>query len=771
MDSHLKNPHIHWAIVLMGFTSIVAQVLLMRELVAIFYGNELSLGTMLGVWLFWTAAGSGFVARILKKTHRPHLRIGLIQLTISFILPLVLMLVRSSKNILGITLGEMIGFLPMFLITVITLAPFCLLSGLLYTVACQLVHGYEGRASFSIGKVYLLEAVGSGMGGLISSIVFVRFMSTAHIFLLLSLLNLISAILLGNLNPFRYRRLRKVWLPLILFLYVFVALRIWYPFQHFCDRILWRGFNLVTTQNTVFGNLAVTRMGDQISFFQNGILVFTAPDRLTAEESVHYSLLEHPRPKKVLLIGGGLGGGIQETLHHPSVKEVAYVELDPTLVLLAEKYLLPEQVQPYRDARVNLYHIDGRRFIIKSSDKFDVIILNLPNPYTALINRFYTQEFFQEVNQRLNTGGIFSLQVTSSENAIGPELSDFLSNLSTTLRSVFSDMVIIPGETNRFIVSNRSGVLTPDPQILVQRLKARNLPTLYVREYYFPYQMTEERQAYLESKIHSVPSEKINRDFKPIGYFYDTILWATTYSSVFKKLFLAFARLRSIHVAGFFALTAFLLVSIKWRPRRKTNLFSPAILYSILGVGFTEISLEVILILGFQILYGHVYQQLAIIIAGYMAGLAWGSRLAISKKIHPQRIFPLFRFFQLLMFLYPLLIAGLLWIFHWVSISGIHYDWVGWFFPLLILGAGFIGGYQFPLANRLYLRTGKSVERVAGFLYGIDLLGSSAGAFLTSAFFIPIMGIFPTLLLMAALNLCGLFVLMMSKEISATKSP
>ena len=68
-----------------GFTSIAAQVLLMRELVVIFYGNELSLGVMLGVWLFWTAVGSGLLAEIFRKNRRPHVQLGLIQLSLSLL--------------------------------------------------------------------------------------------------------------------------------------------------------------------------------------------------------------------------------------------------------------------------------------------------------------------------------------------------------------------------------------------------------------------------------------------------------------------------------------------------------------------------------------------------------------------------------------------------------------------------------------------------------------------------------------------------------------
>ena len=761
MGSYKKNHFIPWAITLIGFTSIVAQVVLMRELVVVFYGNELSLGVMLGVWLFWTAIGSSVAAKAFRKSHHPNLVISLIQLILSLFLPSVLILVRSGKAIIGITTGEMIGFVPMLLITLVVLAPICIISGVLYTTAIQFLYKKTNIASVSIGAVYLLEALGAGIGGVIASLFFLQFLSPVRIFFFLSLLNFTSAVVIGNLNPFRTKFYRTVWILFIIFSIGIVEFSFSSKFQKFCDKILWRGYNLVWTQNTVFGNLAVTKIGAQVSFFQNGLLMFTAPDRLTAEESVHFALLEHPHPKKVLLIGGGLGGGIEETLRHPSVKKVVYVELDPTVVSLAEKFLPTKYVQSLKNPKVIIRHIDGRRFIKKTSEKFDVIILNFPNPYTAQINRFYTLEFFREVNRKLRPGGIFSLKVISSENAIGPELSNFLSTLYATLQSVFSDIVCIPGETTRFIASNQQKELTNNPQILVQRLKKRKLRTLYVREYYFPYQMTKERIDYLKSKIHSVTS--LNRDFKPVGYFYDTILWATYFSSGFKKIFLAFTEVKFPYIIGIVVLIT-LFVIIMGTRREKNRLFVPAILVSVFGVGFTEISVEVILILGFQVIYGYVYQQLAVIVAGYMIGLTLGSRVAISKKIRPQQVFLLFRVCQFLMLLYPLVVIGFLRIFHHLSFSVSHPFWTGWFFPLLTGGAGFIGGCQFPLSNQLYLRTGRPVEKVAGFLYGLDLIGSSGGALMASAFFIPIFGIFLTLALLAILNLCGMVILLFAKE-------
>ena len=80
--------------------------------------------------------------------------------------------------------------------------------------------------------------------------------------------------------------------------------------------------------------MALTELEDSYSVYQNGLLMFTMPDLYTSEESVHLALLEHPNPRRVLLIGGGIGGSLFQVLQHPHIEHVDYVELDPAIFQL-----------------------------------------------------------------------------------------------------------------------------------------------------------------------------------------------------------------------------------------------------------------------------------------------------------------------------------------------------------------------------------------------------------------------------------------------------
>ena len=74
-------------------------------------------------------------------------------------------------------------------------------------------------------------------------------------------------------------------------------------------------------------------------------------------------------------------------------------------------------------------------------------------------------------------------------------------------------------------------------------------------------------------------------------------------------------------------------------------------------------------------------------------------------------------------------------------------------FPLLALLAGLMGGYQFPLASRIYFAASDDSNCNPGGLYGLDLLGACLGAVALSAYLLPVYGFLRTATLMAVMNL------------------
>jgi len=117
------------ALVLIGVTSVISQVVLLRELLVVFCGNELSLGLMLASWLLWTAAGSGLVGRVEAARERPALVVAWLEAALAAVFPATILAARAAKAALGSAPGELLGPGHMLAVSLVALGPLCALSG------------------------------------------------------------------------------------------------------------------------------------------------------------------------------------------------------------------------------------------------------------------------------------------------------------------------------------------------------------------------------------------------------------------------------------------------------------------------------------------------------------------------------------------------------------------------------------------------------------------------------------------------------------------
>lgn len=739
----------------LGFASLSAQIVFLRELMARFYGNELSLGIALGSWLFWNGAGSLLGGRIADRLRDPLRLFVFAPLLLAPLLPSTLLAIRSVRPLLGLSPGQVIGFVRIFESAFAILAPFCLLNGCLFSFACAADARRRSLPAegLGIGLVYAAEALGAVAGGLLTSLLLIRLLSPSALVSSLAGLPLAAGAALAFSR--RGGGAEKAILALAVLLFALVLGRsVPARLESASLRREWRGLGLERVENTPYGNLVLTAREGQVSLFENGILSFTRPDPAAAEEAVHFPLLMHPGPRRVLLIGGGMGGALEEILKYPTVEEAVYVEIDPGIVRLAETGLKPGERAFLDDPRVEVVNTDGRRHLL-SSVRYDSIIVNLPDPFTAQINRFYTREFFALARRRLAPGGTLGIAASGAENYIGGELQNYLACLRATLASAFPHLVALPGETCRFVASDRADWLTADPAALEGRVRERGLDLKYVRAYYLSDRLRPDRVAYLREKLGSAPRVSLNLDFRPLSYFYDLVFWSTYFRGEGEGWFTRLlARATSLRWWWFLALppAAFFLS----RLRRGGKAGGGWVIFPVFASGFSEIVFQVVILLAFQIFYGSVYYKLGLIVSLFMAGLAAGGAAAVRLLPRIARPRRLMLEVEGALCLYPLLLPAVFALaarFPGLLPPALG-EWV--LFPLLPLVGGFIGGFQFSIAARIRLRGSFGAGRTAGAVYGADLLGSCLGALLVSAFLIPILGLFPTCLAASLLNLSAL---------------
>jgi spermidine synthase len=745
-----RNSAVNAAAMLVGFSAVTGQIVLMRELIQVFNGNEISLGIMLSTWLLWTAAGSMLMGRVGLRKNSVHRPVAVLECLLGLSLPPTIWALRLSKSLFETVPGELVGPVPVLLASLACLSVFCAFSGALFAATARLYAeecGRDTRAASS--SVYLLEASGSGIGGVAASLVLVRFLAPFQIACLVLLLNLaMAAVLLLRMN--RWQRVTGVATGLLLGTFLIGEAAPWLE----QDALLrqWRGFELVASRDSIYGNLAVINTGGVRSLYEDGLLLANAPDESAAEEAVHYALLEHPAPRRILLVGGGVNGSIAEALKHPSVTRIDDVEIDPALIEMTRQFFPGESSSAFADPRVHIHQADGRRYLRSTPDTFDVIVVNSPDPQTAQLNRLYTTEFFRSARDHLSPGGVFSFELHSSEEAISPDLAEFLRCIDHTLREAFPYVLAIPGDTIHFFAATRPDVLTDNPQTLVARLKERRLDVQYVREYFIPFRMMPDRMEQVREDLRPLASTPVNHDFAPVAYYFNVALWSMQFKPGYARWLRAAEHVDFSAVLGIVLAVSFFAALLALALTREQRARASAA-GSIAATGFTLMAQQILLLLAFQSIYGFVYHQLAILIGLSMAGIALGSWLGMRRiRLGEGSAHRALCSTQLLLALSCPALMVLISLL--AGISGTATTWAAaqCVFPALAALSGVLGGYQFPLATHIYLADGSGSQGL-GTLYAIDLLGGCAGALVLSGYLIPVFGFWKTASLVAAANL------------------
>jgi spermidine synthase len=441
-----RVPATELALGAVGLTSTVGQLLLLRELIAVLNGNELVLSLILAIWLVLVAGGTWLTTAGKRGNHgglplqdggmrgnhggrKRRAALGLPLgagglVAMAAVLPAQLAVVRASRSLLGITPGALEPVGLMLVTIVIGLAPLCLLLGRQFALGARL----------SGSSAYVAESIGAVAGGALFSFLLVRWLDPLQVALLVAAANLAVAALLA-----RHRASRI--LPALLAASAVAALAGALPLGSWLHRttLSWQYTGLRFARDSIYGRIVVTGNGEQRVFYENGLL-FLETQGTAAEEIAHLPLLAHPNPRRVLLIGGGVRGTLAETLRHPSVEAVYYVELDPHLIAAARSQLPPDQAAALDDPRVTIVNQDARGWVRKlgreqvpGGELFDVIVLDLPEPATGQLNRFYTQEFFGEVRAILSPGGVFALGLPWQENYANLPLQRLAASIYQTL--------------------------------------------------------------------------------------------------------------------------------------------------------------------------------------------------------------------------------------------------------------------------------------------------------------------------------------------------
>ncbi|MBL8697121.1 MAG: polyamine aminopropyltransferase [Alphaproteobacteria bacterium] len=138
----------------------------------------------------------------------------------------------------------------------------------------------------------------------------------------------------------------------------------------------------------------------------DSIIQVTEKDEYVYHEMMtHMPIVAHGRAKRVLIIGGGDGGILRETLRHKAVQRVTMVEIDRSVVDMCLEYMPSIPQKAFRDRRTDLVIADGARFVAETDERFDVVIVDSTDP-VGPGEVLFTEGFYRNCHRVLTPGGI-----------------------------------------------------------------------------------------------------------------------------------------------------------------------------------------------------------------------------------------------------------------------------------------------------------------------------------------------------------------------------
>jgi spermidine synthase len=658
-------------ILLLGFSSIVIQLQFIKEFFAIFNGNELILAIIFGNWMVLTGLGA-YLARIGKRTE---FKISFFSnsLLISSAIPfLSFFLLYYLKNQI-FQLGVIVSVIQLFIFSFLLLAPYCLFSGFLFVIFS--IRYSHLTLTNKVSNTYAIESIGSLIGGLIFSSLIINY---CGLYITLSFIFLCSAISTLVFYPDIRRKIR---IFIISFLAIAVpVLCLSFNFDKYLNQFVFPDQEIIKMENSPYGSIVETRYRRQINVYNNGYLLFCTNNNIRDEELVHFAIVQHKDPKKILVISGGTPGVFEEIMKY-NIDTIIYAEINPAIINLLQG------IGTFSDNnKIGFIHSDARKYIRQTPEKFDVVLINLPSPDNFQINRYYSLEFLQLLKLKLNGNAIIRYCLPPTNNYVSTEAAEVNASLYNTLKLEFNHVIIIAGEFNYFIASD-----APLSYGISDLIEKKKIDTRYVNHSYLDDKDIESRSNYILSRLGN--SLLINTDFIPVAYFkqiiYQLSQFKTNYRIFLILLFLFFC---------FFV--------------SRLNVITLGIFIG----GFTVSSVEILVLFSFQVFFGYIYLVTGIFLAVFMSGIAVGC-LPVKKRIFKRELNNFILYQTALAFVVMIFIVCILLFRNYYNTMLINL-----FSGVILFILGFIMGRLFTSSTKLQ---NAGIREISAGTYSFDLIGSA----------------------------------------------
>jgi spermidine synthase len=269
--------------------------------------------------------------------------------------------------------------------------------------------------SDALSNVLALDYIGALMGSLLFPMAVLPWLGLSRASVVFGLLNIVVAwIGIHLINGRQKKKLQGMAIGVFLILIglLFSSQRL----VLFMEDAMYQD-DIVYAEDSQYQRIIVTRWRNDVRLYLNGHIQFSSTDEARYHESlVHPPVQSSIHPiKRALVLGGGDGMAVRELLKYDSLEQIVLVDIDPAITKLASKRADIRMLN--KDAllseKLTIHHQDAMVFLRETSDNFDVILIDLPDPNTESLSKLYSTSFYTLVLRRLSVGGVFVTQASS----------------------------------------------------------------------------------------------------------------------------------------------------------------------------------------------------------------------------------------------------------------------------------------------------------------------------------------------------------------------
>ena len=174
---------------------------------------------------------------------------------------------------------------------------------------------------------------------------------------------------------------------------------------------------VVHAQQTPYQRIVVTRSHRGFSLFLNGNLQFSSIDEYRYHEALVHPVFQAARKREqVLILGGGDGLAAREVFRYgDELKRVTLVDLDPAMTKLSGQLSELSELNELsmQNPKMRVINDDAMQWLANTEEKFDVVIVDFPDPNNFSLGKLYTTRFYALLKAHLAPGGVAVVQSTS----------------------------------------------------------------------------------------------------------------------------------------------------------------------------------------------------------------------------------------------------------------------------------------------------------------------------------------------------------------------